>query len=677
MEMMAKDVEKVQEERLGGESSAAGVKAWLWHRVKPFTPPWLMVGGTGVVGGLSHLMWEDNAFAGVGLTLASVSLSAATWFAGKGTGPQRRLHSAITVAAGSAWFTGAALAGPFAGPMPDLFLMGGGGLALSWNIRQILRHNPDAAASSDSSGLLDAIGLAKLKLGRAKVTETGQVRVPFTLEKGATADELTKSIANLESATDVRPGGFRVERDPESHRHGVLVGVPVDPLSGTTWYPGPSAPGGSIAEPLVIGTYDDTLLLEMLLPKGVHWLITGETGSGKTEAAMDILCEVLTRTDVAVWLSDPVKRGMDLGALFPACDWVAVEPDDVEAMATAVMQATPARAEWLRRHHYRQWVPECADRQTKTDHSCAAGRACGCAGLPFLVAWFEEAAEAFARLDEELFKQAANQIRATGAALVFSLQRPSHDQMSTTVRAALPSALVFGLDERDETLALPSTVLDAGAHPGQWGAGFPGYCYLVEAGTALARQITPARTFRNDPLALEWVTATFADVRFPDAGEVMTGVATAVAGGRYTNRRAALGPAASAPLTGPETDYDEEQSMGEPLVDPEDVDLDPTVDLETAQDGDDMPLIPEDTRPDLGPEDAREAMEVLLDEWHAQGRTTVTPADLLAYSEAIGRKTTWIKNQIRDMRAEGRLVEDLNAKKPGTYKIRPRELAGV
>lgn len=675
---MAKDVEKVQEERLGGESSAAGVKAWLWHRVKPFTPPWLMVGGTGVVGGLSNLMWADNAFAGVGLTLASVSLTAATWHAGKGTGPQRRLHSAITVAAGSAWFTSAALAGPFSGPMPDLYLMGGGALALSWNIRQILRHNPDAAATSDSSGLLDAIGLAKLKLGKAKVTETGQVRVPFTLEKGATADELTKSIANLESATDVRPGGFRVERDPESHRHGVLVGVPVDPLSGTTWYPGPSAPGGSITEPLVVGTYDDTLPLEMLLPKGVHWLITGETGSGKTEAAMDILCEVLTRTDVAVWLSDPVKRGMDLGALFPACDWVAVEPDDVEAMATAVMQSTPARAEWLRRHSYRQWIPECAVKQTSTAHSCQTGRACGCAGLPFLVAWFEEAAEAFARLDEELFKQAANQIRATGAALVFSLQRPSHDQMSTTVRAALPSALVFGLDERDETLALPNDVLDAGAHPGQWGAGFPGYCYLVEAGTALARQITPARTFRNDPVALEWVTATFADVRFPDAGEVMTGVATAVAGQRYTNRRAALAPTA-APAAGPEleTDYDEEQNVGEPLVDQEDDDLDPTVDLEEAQDGDDTSLVPADTRPDLAPEDAREAMEVLLDEWHAQGRRTITPADLLAYSEAIGRKTTWIKNQIRDMRAEGRLVEDLNAKKPGTYKIRPRELAGV
>ncbi|MEU9166114.1 sporulation protein SsgA [Streptomyces sp. NPDC048424] len=674
---MGKDVEKVAEERLNGESSAAGVKAWLWHRIKPHTPPWLMVVGTGMVGGGANLMWADSAFAGAGLTLVSVGLTASTWFAAKTTGPQRRLHSAITVAAASSWTTCAALAGPLTGPLPDLYLMGGGALALSWNIRQIMRHNPDAAPAGNSAGLLDAIGLAKLKLGKAKVTDTGQVRVPFELDKGATAEELTKVLPNLESATDVRPGGFRVEKNPESHRHGVLVGVPVDPLSGTTWYPGPSAPGGSITEPLVIGTYDDTLPLEMLLPKGVHWLIAGETGSGKTEAAMDILSEVLTRTDVAVWLSDPVKRGMDLGGLFSACDWVALEPDDVESMATAVMQSTPHRAEWLRRHGYRKWEPACAVRQTDPAHSCQPGQPCGCAGLPFLLAWFEEAAEAFARLDEELFKQAANQIRATGAALVFSLQRPSHDQMSTTVRAALPSALVFGMDERDETLALPGDVLDAGAHPGQWGAGYPGYCYLVETGTPVARQITPARTYRNDPVVLEWVTATFASVRTPDAGQVMAAVATAVAGQRYTNR-AALSGASLGEEQAPETYYDDEEStVNERLVDAEDEDLDPSADLDESQAGDDTPLVPADTRPDLGPEEAREAMEVLLDEWHAMGRRTVTPAELLAYSEQIGRKTTWIKNVIRDMRAEGRLEEDLKAKKPGVYKIRPRQTAGV
>ncbi|NEB06418.1 sporulation protein SsgA, partial [Streptomyces sp. SID13726] len=258
---MTKDVEKVQEERLNGESSGSGVVAWMMHRVKPYTPPWIVTGGIGVVGTIGSLAWEGNAFAGVGLTLASVGLTAGTWFMAKPTGPQRRIHSAATVAAASGWLTCASLAGPFVGPLPHLYAIGGATLAASWNIRQVFRWNPDAAPAGNSAGLLDAIGLSKLKLGKAKVTETGQVRVPFELEKGATSDELTKALPNLESATDVRPGGFRVERDPDSHRHGVLVGVPVDPLSGTTWYPGPSAPGGSITEALVIGTYDDTLPL--------------------------------------------------------------------------------------------------------------------------------------------------------------------------------------------------------------------------------------------------------------------------------------------------------------------------------------------------------------------------------------------------------------------------------
>ncbi|MFE3866124.1 sporulation protein SsgA [Streptomyces goshikiensis] len=670
---MGKDVEKVAEERLNGESSAAGVKAYLWQRIKPYTPPWIVVGGVGVVGAIGSLPWEGNAFAGVGLTLASVGLTAGTWFAAKPTGAQRRLHSAITVAAGGAWFTCAALAGPLAGPLPHLYAMGGGALALSWNIRQVLRHNPDSAGAGDQGGLLEAIGLGKLKIGAPKVTDTGQVLAAYTLPKGGTTEEVAKALPALESALDLRPGAIRIEKDPESHRRGTLVMVPTDPLAGTIWYPGPSAPGGSITQPLVIGTYDDTMPLEMILPKGVHYLIAGETGSGKTEAAMDVLSEVLTRRDVAVWLSDPVKRGMDLGGLFPACDWVAMEDSDVEAMATAVMQATPARAEWLRQHSYRKWEEAAAGQQTDRAHSCQQGRACGCPGLPFLLVWFEEAAQAFAALDEELFKQASNQIRATGACLVFSLQRPSHDQMSTTVRAALPSALVFGMDERDEAMALPTDVLDAGAHPGQWGAGYPGYCYLAEAGTAVSRQTAPARTFRNDPVVLEWVTVTFAPVRTPDAGPVMADVATRVAGARYTDRRVLASGSPTAVEDAEEDYYETETGMEH--VDPEDMDIDPGAELPESQDGDDMPLVPVDTRGDLSAEEALEALEVLLDEWLIQGRRTVTPAELVAYSDQIGRKATWIKNAIREMRASGRLTDDMTAKKPGTYKIQPRERA--
>ncbi|MFC9008366.1 sporulation protein SsgA, partial [Streptomyces microflavus] len=105
-----KDVQQQQEDRLNS-GGGTGMGAWLWHRAKPYTPPWIVTGGVGLAGAGANAMWSNSPWAGVGLTLASTALTAATWWAGKSTGQQRRLHSAITVAAGSAWLTSAALSG--------------------------------------------------------------------------------------------------------------------------------------------------------------------------------------------------------------------------------------------------------------------------------------------------------------------------------------------------------------------------------------------------------------------------------------------------------------------------------------------------------------------------------------------------------------------------------------
>ncbi|MYR85131.1 sporulation protein SsgA, partial [Streptomyces sp. SID685] len=87
--------------QLQGGSDAGGVGRYLLHRAKPHLPPWLAWAGTGIVGALGNWRWADSAAAGVGLTLASVAVTGVTWWAGKSTSQQRRLHSAITVAAGS------------------------------------------------------------------------------------------------------------------------------------------------------------------------------------------------------------------------------------------------------------------------------------------------------------------------------------------------------------------------------------------------------------------------------------------------------------------------------------------------------------------------------------------------------------------------------------------------
>ncbi|MFD5863243.1 sporulation protein SsgA, partial [Streptomyces chartreusis] len=168
--MTSKDAQQQQEDRLNSGSSASGMGSWLWHRAKPYTPPWIVTGAVGLTGAGANTLWGESPWAGVGLTLASVGLTAATWWAGQSTGPQRRLHSAITVAAGSAWFTSAALSGPLTGPLPDLYLMGGATLALTWNIRQVMRSSGSETSGSDSDkGLLEKVGLARTKLKDVRV----------------------------------------------------------------------------------------------------------------------------------------------------------------------------------------------------------------------------------------------------------------------------------------------------------------------------------------------------------------------------------------------------------------------------------------------------------------------------------------------------------------------------
>ncbi|WP_331756792.1 plasmid transfer protein TraB [Streptomyces sp. NBC_01506] len=647
----SKDIEQQHEDQLKGESALAGVGKYLLHRAKPHLPPWLGVAGVGLAGAGAHLLWEDSAWAGVGLTLSSVAMTAATWWAGRGTSAQRRLHSAITVAAGSVWVTGAALSGPLTGPLPDLFLMGGTVTALSWNVRMVMRRNPDAVGESSDKGLLEKVGLARTKLGTAKV-EANKVTVPYALPAGeATNEDVSKSLPRLASALDVPTTAVRYRPDPDSARKGEFVIVPNDMLREIIWYPGPSAPGGSIADPLVIGVYDDGRELSLTLPQAIHLLVMGVTGSGKTEAALDVMAEVLTRRDVAVWLSDP-KRGQDLGEAFGACDWVVTTQDGAALMIAAFEAVIPARQTWLGSHGYRSWEPAAATRQDDPAHTCRTDRtACGCPGMAYLIGWFEEAANTLRAVDDDAFTGIAQEARSAGASLVVSMQRASGYQISTDTRASLPAALCMGVDERDAGFALPSEVLDAGANPGAWGNKRPGYCYLVSAGIDEELWSTPSRTFRNNPVTLEWIREKFATVRMP-MDEVTATAAASVAGQHYTDRQ---GPAEGpVPTVGPQRTADTEDddmTTGEPLVDPEDEGIDPEAELPEASDA---PMFgaPAGTEPD----DPKAAMEDILRHFESAGRMVVQTKDFMDYCDQIGRSRPWVAGELGRLGREGRLV---------------------
>ncbi|MEH0549237.1 plasmid transfer protein TraB [Streptomyces sp. B21-105] len=670
--MASKDLSQQHEDRLNSGSGTAGIGTWLVHRAKPFTPAWIVTGGVGAAGAGAHVMWAESPWAGVGLTLASVGLTAATWWAGKSTGPQRRLHSAITVAAGSSWLTAAALSGPLTGPLPDLFVMGGATLALTWNIRQVMRSSGAETTGADSDkGLLEKVGLARTKLRDVRV-EPNRVIVPFELPAGElTNEDVTKAIPRIASALDVPTTAIRVQHDPDSARKGTFVIVPEDMLKTPTMYPGPFAPGQSIAVPLRIGVYDDGSDLVLPLLDAIHMLVMGMTGSGKTEGALDLFFELLTRKDVTVWLADAAKAGQDFQPLLPALDWAALDTPSAGAMVAAVQAVIPARTAWLRDHAYRAWEPAAAETQTDPTHSCATSGACRCPGMPYLVAWMEEAAKLLRDLGDDVFTGIAQEARSAGVSLVVSMQRASGYQLSTDTRASLPAAMCFGVRGDDASFALPEEVLEAGANPAAWGNKRKGYVYMVSAGVDEDLYANPARTFWTGPSgeyekAAGWIVQQFAGVR-PALDSVTAAAAAKVAGDLFTNRAARVG-APLAPTPAPQL-TEEQESVREvaALVDAEDAELDATAELPSPEATTELPAAKPST------EEARELLDDMVRMLASVGPGTVAVRDLGPYLEQIGRDRSWVSKELKRLSEEGRLAATGEA---GVYRLIP-SLAGV
>ncbi|MFB7412412.1 plasmid transfer protein TraB [Streptomyces sp. NPDC056202] len=668
--MARKNTEYVLDDHRGGSESGS-IGGYLLHRAKPHLPPWLGVAGTGLAGVLGNMRWADSAAAGVGLTVASVALTGATWWIGRNTSQQRRLHSAITVAAGSAWLTGACLAGPAAGPLGDLFLMGGPVVALSWNVRMVMRRTDTDASVSSDKGLLEKVGLARAAIGAAKV-EPNRVTAAIALEPGEqTNDDVAKVLPRLASALDLPTTALRYMPDAGSARRGELVIVPEDMLAEVVEYDGPSQLGGSIADPLVIGRYDDGSPLMLWLPgdpeagrNATHVLIAGGTGSGKGDGALNVLTEIVSRRDVNVWLSDP-KSFQDFRPLLPAFDWAEEGGAGTEAMVEALQAAIPARTRWLGAHRYRQWLPEAAGRQTNPAHSCRTdGTACGCEGMPFLVGWFEEAANTLRALGDDAFTGIAQEARAAGVSLVISLQRPSYDQMSTSTRASLPSVIAFGCDPRDEGFALPETVIDSGAHPGAWGNRRPGYCYVVSPGIPEDRYPAPGRTRRFTSRSMDVMEqlADWAAAHGAPMGPVTTRAAEGTVGNAYTKRRRHTPGSSPTNPTEPAVEAVEEDDMVDGSF------IDPEADLPDDQPGDDEPLFGIESGRKPSPDQARSLFAQVLEEFEEEGRMIVGPRDFKDWCEANGYSRSWVSVRLKDAYLDGR-VEPTN--ETGRWRIVP------
>jgi hypothetical protein len=452
-------------------------------------PPWLMLGLTAGAGGISHAVWGQPphvTWVAIAATLATTGLTGLTWAITHARRMLGRVHATATTAAAAGWLTVVTVTGFGPDVVTGALWWGGGFLALSWNLRAVIRHiDPDQGGSGDALGALfdRAKEQAGLKGARARTKEIvpdRKVKGALALEPGkSTVDDVQRAIGKLESGMQVPPGTLAVAADPDRADLAEITVSDPRVLRKPIPWAGPSRPGASIAEPIRVGVWQDGDDSEFLLP-GRHLQVMGMTGSGKSiGGCWNTLGEAMTRDDVAIFAIDTSKDDQTLGPLRPGLARLDTNKTDATRLLRAMHAKIPERTKWLAQHGHSKWEKGC--------------------GLLYWVLWIEEAAKFLNNLsskDEERFEEIVKEIRSAGGSVVLSLQRSDYTQMPTLIRGQL-AKMCFGLSSADDArwgLSTRQQKVDT-VEPEAWEANYPGMYFLDAPGVTEKHAYMPGRSF--------------------------------------------------------------------------------------------------------------------------------------------------------------------------------------
>jgi hypothetical protein len=259
-----------------------------------YVRPWASLAVTFGVGALTHALWghmPDVPWAASTLAVAAVGMPGFAWLTSR-LAPIGRAHSAATVGALMAWLDIATITGPTAQLAGGLIGLVGGCVALSWNIRGNAR-NRITDAHRDGREPADRLAAwfadAAKEAGIGGATLTGIVATPtkatgtVQLEDGKTAADLLSKVPAIESAAKLPPGAIITTLDPDRADHAGFTMSDPRVLTRPIPWPGPSAPGQSIAKPLRPGLWQTgDPVYYVIVGQSIYMM--GASGSGKALA---------------------------------------------------------------------------------------------------------------------------------------------------------------------------------------------------------------------------------------------------------------------------------------------------------------------------------------------------------------------------------------------------------
>lgn len=591
--------------------------------------------------------WLGHRFFGTGdaagwtgffLALGCVALVLFTSWAARPRGAVMRGMATGNVIAGCAWTVPAVLNGPFHTVSMAAWTVGTLVLSAGVAVYRIMRQ-----ARGDQAGVLqgefaelgDAVKQLKGVRFSRPVINGAKASTVVEMPPGRTFAEVAGVKPETASLLDVPATAVRTQPDPDSERRGTLSVVPVDQLRDVLRDPGLSAPGGSMADPIVLGKGEDgenaVLILsgDPAIPRNAVGVmgVVGTSGSGKTELILRLIREVGSRRDGDLHVIDARKGGQLPGYVKRLAKRTAYGIDAAEDILEGMPARVQARSDELGRRGYKQWEEGC--------------------GVQFETFVVFEASAVVAR--SSTIVDIAESVRSVGICVVLEVQRATYDRLPTSARSNMTTWVVLGVEgENDAEAALSEETIAAGARPWSWKNTKPGYFYLEWGGRLRELWASPNRSY----------IATDAEA------EAMLAEAL---GWEPAAPSAAAQPAAVAVV---EDDQPAEERPNE-AINPDDPpdDVDPSEPI-TVPAG--MPRIEfGDDTPAMAPDEALAVIAARIDQFETAGRDSFKPQQMGGVIAATGMSASWVHKQLGLMC--GGEQPRLRKTTRGTYRILARE----
>lgn len=636
------------------ESSWDKVAAREVGKLLIYAPPWIVGPLLYGLGWVLHVTLRSDdpqviAWTMVLMTACVLVLTVVTWFQSHARSVGGRMHTTGTTLSAGMWMCTATINGPDAMWPARFALIGGLTLVFSFNIRSALRRKgvDTAALLGDPLSVLFGHGAdrAGLDVQATTTKATGhKVEASVQMDPGKhTAEDLQKKAPYVESGVRLPPGSITVTIDPDDASKAKVVISDPRVLKNRIPWPGPSRPGGSIAEAFRLGLWQDLDLVEYVIV-GHHLQVNGMTGAGKSiGGAWNFLAEAMTRFDCAIFAGDVTKEDQTLGPLRSGLHRFETKIKGVRAMLRDLHAQVSPRTNWLAERGYQKWVPGC--------------------GLTYWIIWLEEFPDIFDALpdkEQENFLSLVKALRSAGGTVVMSLQRSDWTQMPTLARGQL-AKWCYGLaEEGDKKFGLTKEQRERNASPENWANKQPGMAYLDAPSIPDERIAMAMRTWDWGQDDQE------ANARMRAHAEAWPAAAKEV--DEFTRIVAAnFGAAAASGLDdGGQDDEGAEQPVGD-RVKTEDPSPDLTAGIDDPIEAADDRRFPKADRPKLPPEQARAVLLGQLAAWAREGREEFAVKDLRHVKERTGYSSRgWLNDQLALLIDDGVIERDDEKR---TYRI--------